>query len=409
MEKLLHYLWKHRIFPAKPLQTTDGRAVEILDVGKYNTNQGADFFNAKVRLGDTVWAGCVEIHLKSSDWFRHGHQLDARYNNTILHVVQEADCEVETLDGKHPAQLQLPIPAQTASSYLELCRTDDYPRCHRIIPSIDSIKVHAWMDALLAERLGERANRVLERVDSTQGDWEQATFITLARNFGFGLNGDAFERWARRIPLKAVGKHRDNIFQIDAIFLGMAGLIEKLRQSDSQKAEKMQQEFEYLHHKFQLSEPMQTSDWHYMRTRPQNFPHHRIMQLARLYQIGTAQAGTLLERNSIDNLQQALAIDGLSPASRNLLIVNTVVPLIYAYGSRLNNQDMMDRAVGLLDQLPAEKNYILRQWAACGLQVQNAADSQALIQLKGNYCDRHDCLRCRFGYEFLKRSNNNNI
>ena len=403
MEKLLHYIWKHRIFPPKTLQTADGRVVEILDVGMHNTNQGPDFFNAKVKLGDTVWAGCVEIHLKSSDWFRHGHQQDARYNNTILHVVQETDCEVETLDGRHPAQLRLPIPEQTAASYLELCQTDDYPRCHKIIPSLEPMKVHAWMDALLAERLTERARRVLERVDSTQGDWEQAAFVTLARSFGFGLNGDAFERWAKRIPLMAVGKHRDNLFQVEAVFLGMAGLIGELSQADADKAQKMQREFEYLHHKFQLAEPMQASDWRYMRTRPQNFPHQRILQLARLYQSGTAEASVLLETRSLAALQQALTTDGNTIASRNLMIVNTVVPLLYAYGLRQQDQDMMNRAVGLLEQLPAENNRILRQWAACGLHVQHAADSQALIQLKVNYCDRHDCLRCRFGYEYLKR------
>ena len=171
MEKLLHYIWKHRIFPPKTLQTADGRAVEILDVGMHNTNQGPDFFNAKVKLGDTVWAGCVEIHLKSSDWFRHGPQQDARDNNTILHVVQETDCEVETLDGRHPAQLRLPIPEQTAASYLELCQTDDYPRCHKIIPSLEPMKVHAWMDALLAERLTERAGRVLARLSCTRWGW----------------------------------------------------------------------------------------------------------------------------------------------------------------------------------------------------------------------------------------------
>ena len=405
MEKLLHYLWKHRILPLKALHTTDGRELEIIDVGMHNSNQGPDFFNAKIKLDGTLWAGSVEIHLKSSDWYRHGHKQDAQYNNTILHVVQHADCEVETEDGCCPAQLQLDIPPQISKHYQELCETDDYPRCHRMIPSLDVMKVHGWMDALLAERLTERAGKVRERVESAQGDWEQATFVTLARNFGFGLNGDAFERWAKKIPLMAVGKHRDSLFQIKTIFLGMAGLIGEIAsEGGGEEERKMQQEFDYLHHKFQLPEPMQAKDWKYMRTRPRNFPHMRILQLARLYQSGTAQMSALIEAKDVKALQKAFTIEGTSRLSRNLIIVNTVVPLLYAYGMHLQDQGLMDRAIGLLEQLPAEDNYILRQWEACGLKVKHAADSQALIQLKSKYCDRHDCLRCRFGYEYLKKN-----
>ena len=405
MEKLLHYLWKHRILPLKALQTTDGREVDVIDVGMHNSNQGPDFFNAKIKLDGTLWAGSVEIHLKSSDWFRHGHEQDARYNNTILHVVQNADCEVKTEDGSQPAQLELSIPPQISKHYQELCDTDDYPRCHRMIPFLDTMKVHGWMDALLAERLTERSGKVMERVESTQGDWEKATFVTLARNFGFGLNGDAFERWAKRIPLMAVGKHRDSLFQIKAIFLGMAGLIGEIGQDDGKEEEKrMQQEFDYLRHKFQLPEPMLAKDWKYMRTRPQNFPHIRVLQLARLYQSGKAQMSALIEAKDVKALQEALTTEGTSRLSRNLIIVNTVVPLLYSYGMHLQDQGLMDRAIRLLEQLPAENNYILRQWEACGLKVKHAADSQALIQLKSKYCDRHDCLRCRFGYEYLKKS-----
>jgi len=389
--------------PLKALQTTDGRDVEIINPGLHNDNQGPDFFNAKIRVDGTLWAGSVEIHLKSSDWFRHGHHLDAHYNNTILHVVQVADSEIETEDGRHPAQLELPIPSQTEQHYKELLETDDYPRCHRLIPSLDPMKVHGWMDSLLAERLTERAGKVLERVKRTKGDWEQATFETLARNFGFGLNGDTFERWAKRVPLMAVGKHRDNLFQVEAIFLGMAGLIEMAQKEGDETAVQMKKEFEYLRHKFQLAEPMETKDWSYLRTRPQNFPHIRLMQLARLYQSSKAQMSALMETGNIKNLQEILSLTGLSPASRNLIIVNTVVPLLYAYGMQHQEQELMDRAINFLQQLPAEKNYILRQWAACGLTVENAADSQAMIQLKREYCDRYDCLRCRFGYEYLKK------
>ena len=400
MEKLLHYVWKHRIFPLKTLKTTDGRDVEVIDVGLHNHDQGPDFFNAKVRIGDTIWVGNVEIHLRSSDWYRHGHHQDAVYDNTILHVAEVIDGAVETSSGIVLPQIQLEIPSQMTAHYEELNKTDDYPRCHRIIPSIEPMKVNGWLDSLLVERLATRSNNVLERMKKTDGDWEKATFETLCRNFGFGLNGDAFERWARLIPLSAAGKHRDNLFQIEALFLGTAGLSDMLEQDE---ARRMKEEYVFLKHKFDLPESMKYSDWKYMRTRPQNFPHVRIRQIARLFQSGKTQMRALLEASDIRSLRDCLSVDGLSSSSINLILINTVVPLLYAYGMNHQDQPLMDRAMKLLNELPAENNYIVRQWKTCGLQVDSAADSQSLIQLKREYCDRKDCLRCRFGYEYLKK------
>ena len=404
MEKLLHYVWKHKILPLKSLLTTDGREVEIIDPGMHNTNQGPDFFNAKLKIDGTLWAGNVELHLKSSDWFKHGHDIDSAYNNTILHVAQAIDCEVTTEDGNHPPQLQLDVPAHLYHNYQVLCQTDDYPRCHKIIPSVPSMKAHMWMDALLTERMKERAQKVQDRVNRLNGDWEQATFVTLCRNFGFGLNGDTFERWAMMIPLKSVGKHRDNMLQVEAIFLGMAGLIDDAAQvKGTDMAEKWRREFTFLSQKFQLLAPMKASEWKFLRTRPKNFPHIRILQIAELYHSGKAQMSALIEAKDIKEIHTLLSVGGTSAKSRNLLIINTIVPLLYAYGIHRADENLIRKAIALLEELPAEDNYILRQWKACGLNVDTAADSQALIQLKREYCDRKDCLRCRFAYEFLKQ------
>lgn len=403
MERLLHYVWKHKMLPLKTLMTENGQEVEVIDPGLHNHDQGPDFFNAKIRLGGTLWAGNVEVHLRSSDWYRHGHDNDPAYNSVILHVVGEIDEEVRNAEGKTLPQVQLDIPQKIRQSYEELCRTEDYPRCHRIIPSVPQLRVHQWMDALLVERLKERSELVAERAERTGGDWERATFVTLSRSFGFGLNGDAFERWAMRIPLQAAGKHRDNLFQIEALFLGMAGLIEEVKMvKDEEEVERLQQEFAFLKHKFSLGESMQRSDWRLLRTRPQNFPFIRILQIAELYHNGKAQMSKLLEAKDIKELQQSLTVKGTTASSRRLLIINTVVPLLFAYGRHIGNEDICMRAVRLLEELPAENNFILRQWQACGLKVGTAADSQALIQLKRQYCDRIDCLRCRFGYEYLK-------
>ena len=403
MERLLHYVWKHKILPLKPLTTVDGQEVEVIDPGLHNHDQGPDFFNAKVRLGGTLWAGNVEVHLRSSDWYRHAHESDPAYNSVILHVVGEIDGEVRTQEGKTLPQVRLDIPESIRQRYEELCKTEDYPRCHRIISSIPSMKVHQWMDALLVERLKERSELVAARAERTGGDWERATFVTLSRSFGFGLNGDAFERWAMRIPLSAAGKHRDNLFQVEALFLGMAGLIEEVEDLRSpREVSLLQQEFDFLKHKFSLGDAMERADWRFLRTRPKNFPYVRILQIAELYHSGRAQMSRLLEAKSVDGLQECLRIKGMTAASRRLLIINTVVPMLFAYGRHTSNEDICLRAIRLLEELPAEENYILRQWQACGLKVGTAADSQALIQLKRQYCDRTDCLRCRFGYEYLK-------
>lgn len=403
MERLLHYVWKHKILPLKPLTTTEGQAVEVIDPGLHNHDQGPDFFNAKIRLGETLWAGNVEVHLRSSDWYRHCHESDPAYNSVILHVVGEADAEVRTQEGKLLPQVRLDVPEGIRQRYDELCRTEDYPRCHRIISSISSIKVHQWMDALLVERLRERSEKVAERAERTGGDWERATFVTLSRSFGFGLNGDAFERWAMRIPLSAAGKHRDDLFQVEALFLGMAGLTDDVEvQRSSQEVRMLKQEFDFLRHKFSLGETMERADWRFLRTRPGNFPSVRILQIAELYHSGRAQMSKMLEAKSVEELEKCLKVKGMTAASRRLLIINTVVPLLFAYGRHISDEDICQRSIRLLEELPAENNYILRQWQACGLKVKTAADSQALIQLKRQYCDRTDCLRCRFGYEYLK-------
>ena len=402
MENLLHYVWKHKILPLKPLVTDEGQELEVIDPGLHNHDQGPDFFNAKVRLGGVLWAGNVEVHLRSSDWYRHSHESDAAYNSVILHVVGEIDGKVRTQEGKTVPQVRLDIPESIRKSYEELCKTEDYPRCHRIVPSIPVMKVHQWMDALLVERLVERSELLAARVERTGGDWERATFVTLSRSFGFGLNGDAFERWAMRIPLSAAGKHRDSLFQIQTLFLGMAGLIDDVEADIVGQDLPLKQEFEFLRHKFGLGEPMQRSDWRFLRTRPKNFPSRRILQIAELYHSGQAQMSKLLEAKTIEELHRCLKVTGMTAASRRLLIINTVVPLLFAYGRHISNEDICQRACRLLEELPAEENYILRQWRDCGLQVGTAADSQALIQLKRQYCDRGDCLRCRFGYEYLK-------
>lgn len=377
--------------------------MDVIDPGQHNFHQGPDFFNAKVRIGETLWVGNVEIHQRASDWMLHGHETDTHYNNVVLHVVEQADCEVQTAEGKTLPTLVLPIPSQVVDHYHELCQTDDFPRCHRMLPQLPKMKVNAWLDALLAERLAERAGRVEERVAQLGGDWERATFITLSRNFGFGLNGDAFERWAMLVPMSAAGKHRSNLPQLEALFLGVGGLLDAITtQRTDEEKDVLQREWRFLVAKFGIQHVLTRDDWKFLRTRPQSMPHVRLLQLAHLYHEQTVRMSTLLETKNVDKLRTLLRQPGLSKKSADLLIVNTVVPLLYAYGQGRQMPELQERAIDLLQAIPAEDNYIMRQWKACSITVDTAADSQALIQLKRNYCDRRDCLRCRFAYEYLK-------
>jgi len=431
MEKLLHYVWKHKIWPLSELLTTDGRNIEIVDPGLYNRrNAGPDFFNAKVKIGSTLWVGNVEIHDRASDWYQHGHDHDTAYDNVVLHVVGIADTDVMNSRHEYLPQMVLEVPTAVKENYEELLRTDYYPPCYKIIPDLTPLTVHAWMAALQTERLEQKTEAIKQRAEQADGSWEDAYFMTLARNYGFGINGDAFEQWARHISLSAVGKHRDDLFQVEAIFMGQAGLLDlqaipERYQTTALNEEyftRLRNEYQFLAHKFSMK-PMDFVAWRFLRLRPQNFPHIRISQLANLYYERKAGLSQLLECESVEAIQQLLSTHvtpywethyvfgsestrstkQLSSASLNLLTINTAIPMLFAVGRHRRKEEYCDRAFDLLEQLKAESNHIVKMWKECGLEARSAGDSQALIQLKREYCDKRDCLRCRIGYEYLSK------
>lgn len=429
MEQLLHYCWKHRLFPLDGLRTTEGEEVEVIDPGLHNHNAGPDFFNAKVKIGGQLWVGNVEIHDRASDWFLHGHEKDVHFNNVILHVVGLADTQAETADGCRPPQMELQVPEQVRHNYDELIKTDSYPPCYRIIPSLSRLTKHSWMSALETERLERKTEDIKRRADRCQGSWEAAYFVTMARNYGFGINAEAMEQWALSIPLNDVGHHRDDIFQIEAFFMGQAGLLDPLSIPERHRQAaitdeyffRLNNEYRFLAHKFSL-QPVDFHSWRFLRLRPQNFPHIRISQLANLYFHRRASLSQLIECKDMKSVKELLSTSvtsywqthyafgceskpnekHLSDASLNLLLINTVVPILFAFGRHKLDDTLCDRAFDFLEQLKAEDNHITRTWKDIGLDVENAGDSQALIQLKNEYCDRRDCLRCRFGYEYLR-------
>ena len=421
MELLLHYVWQQKLWPSTPLATTDGQPVDIIDPGLHNRNAGPDFFNAKIKIGDTLWAGNVEIHEKAADWFAHRHHLDPAYNNTILHVVGSDGAKAATADGRTLPQLVLPVPAHISQNYKQLLEEEKYPPCYKVIPSVAPINVHRYLSALAVERLEEKTLRIGEYLQRTGGDWERAAFIALARGFGFGTNADAFEQWALGIEPQAIGKHRDNLLQVEAFFIGQAGLLDGAQGCEDEYFRLLKREYDFLKSKFSLT-PMDATRWRLMRLRPQNFPIVRLSQLAALYHKGATSLSRIVETPDADGLRslfRTAATDywqdhyhfghasphsskTLQAASLDLLLINVAAPLLFAYGRYLADEALCERAFALLESIKPEKNFITRSWAAAGIAPQHAADSQALFRLKMHYCDRKDCLRCAFGAEYLR-------
>ena len=429
MEQLLHYIWKHRILPLHELRTTDGRAVEIIDPGLHNTHSGPDFFNAKLRIDGTMWVGNVEIHERSADWFMHSHDQDPAYNNVVLHVASVIDADVVTADGSRPPQMELHVPPYVMQNYRRLLAADHYPPCRETVMQLPRLTIHSWMSALGAERLSDKCAAIEQRVRAAGGSWEQAFFATIARSFGFGVNSEAFEQWAAQLPFMQVAHHRDDPFQVEALFIGSAGLLDTSQMNERQRAAatadpyfvRLRNEWEYLAHKFSLT-AMQRQTWRFLRLRPQNFPYIRLSQLAQLYCSRHADLSRIVTCASLSDMREALQTEvssywrthytfgnesrsnakHLSSASIDLLIINAIVPMLYAYGRHRKDELLMARANDLLQSLPPEDNTHIRLWQECGITADNAADTQSLIQLHARYCERKDCLRCRFGYWELR-------
>jgi hypothetical protein len=427
MEILLSYVWRHKILPLQSLRTTQGETIEVVHPGTLNTNAGPDFFNAKIKRNGILWVGNVEIHDAASDWYLHGHDKDKAYDNVILHVVEKSNRGVCNSLGNEIPQLELPVPEYIRNNYEQLLRKDAYPPCHQHIRNIPGPILSQWMGTLQYERLSQRAEMILQRAKDLGGDWEKACFITLARNFGFGINGDAFEQWGKLLSTRAMGKIRDDLFRLEALFFGQAGLLdlnqipEYYRDAAQEEGylERLEKEYAYMKHVYGLTE-MSPERWRFLRLRPQNFPHMRIAQLASLYQSEQVNFSKLIEQTDVQELVKLLdttpsdywrkhyvfgstehAPNGiLSPTSRQLVVINTVVPLLYAYGMYRQSEGMCERAMQLWEGLKAENNHIVRAWSQVGLCIKTAADSQAVLQLQ-HYCDRQDCLHCRIGYEYL--------
>lgn len=417
----MQFVWQHRLGVDTNTLTADGRRVRIIDQGRLNTDAGPDFFNASVQIGDETWAGNVEIHVRASDWYRHHHDTDPAYDSVILHVVQHDDAPVYRKNGTVIPQMVMhcsPDAAKRCNMLLNHAPTT-LP-CVNTIKSLPHIYHTDWLTALAMERLYKKSTRILDIVAQTGGHWEGAAYVTLARGLGFGLNSEPFETLAKNLPLKFLNRHHDELQTVEALLFGQAKLIPDPSDGENPYATKLRMEFDFMARKFGLS-PVPLS-WKMARTRPQNFPHRRLALLAQMIHQGFYLVGKLDDARTIDDMRGLFNVEltgfwtnnytfagkgggctprALSRASIDTLIINVAIPLLHARATSRGDLDGMSRCAELLEQLGSEENSIVRLFAEAGVESTDAFTSQALIELRREYCEKKKCIYCRFGHRML--------
>ncbi|RBQ02987.1 DUF2851 family protein [Pedobacter miscanthi] len=423
-EDFLHYIWQFRSFDYNDLQTTSGEALKIINPGLLNKNAGPDFFHAKIEIGDTIWAGNVEIHIKSSDWLKHYHQKDSSYENVILHVVYEHDAEIKRMDNTVLPVLELKkrISADLIKKYENLFLTlTDFP-CVAQIGRVDQLVIDSFLSRTLIERFEQKTHAVTECLNELKGNWDETFYRFLARNFGFKINALPFELLAKAVPQHIYAKHKNNPHQIEALVFGVAGFLTD--QFVEEYPKKLKAEFQFLKKKYNIK-PVEISVWKFMRMRPQNFPTIRLAQFAALIIKANHLFSKIMEINEVDRLRslfenlpvndywkthyhfkkEASSVNTqIGKTSVDNILLNTVTLFLFSYGKHTDTRFYINRAVKLLETLPAEKNAIIDKYVAAGVDVRHAFTSQGILQLKKQYCDTKKCLSCGIGIKILKQA-----
>ena len=417
-EDFLYYIWKYRLF-TKPLYTTENEEVEVISPGFHNLNAGPDFSDARLRIGTTQWAGNVEIHLNTSDWFRHGHQHDRAYENVVLHVVYNHD--MANQDNHIPV-----LEIKDAFNHVLFHRYKDFLSAKRWVPCVNQVssvpehETNLWLERMLIERIERKSEMIGLFLELGHNNWEEALYYTLARSFGFSVNALPFEMMARSLPYSLLVRHRDNPMQVEALIMGQAGML-----STEWRDEWPQQlitEYHFLKKKYQLV-PIDQHLWRFLRMRPMNFPTLRLAQFASFMAQTQSLLSRLIECSTIDDLSAVFSSVTTSPYwethymfdkptdkstkrlgsnAVNLLLINAVLPFLFVYGRAIDNDTLCNRVLGFFSQIPGEVNTITKNWKAAGMDVRSAFNTQALIGLKNDYCDQKRCLECRIGIYLIK-------
>ncbi|MFP4022890.1 MAG: DUF2851 family protein [Thiohalospira sp.] len=418
-EEFLHYLWKYKLFNTNNLQTQANEKVEVINPGLQNNDSGPDFFNAKIKIGDTIWAGNVEIHQKSSDWYHHQHHKDKAYDSVILQVVDKHDKDVFLTNNAVVPTLEVEYDAVLYKNYEKLINSESWIACEKDIDTVDNFLIKKWMEALTIERLEEKALRIKQQLKKSKNNWEETFYCQLARNFGFKLNAEPFELMARSLPLKVLAKHKNNLIQIEALLFGQAGFLNEEACDDYFL--KLKNEYHFLKGKFNLK-PIENHLWKFLRSRPGNFPTIRLAQFAMLIYQSKSLFSKMMEEADMQKIRKMLqakpseywdnhyhfnkkSINKPKPLGQSaiqILLINTVVPFLFVYGKHTGNADLPERALNLLSTVKPENNSIISKWKKLGIKPENAFETQALIQLKNKYCTFKECLNCQIGNHIIK-------
>lgn len=423
-EDFLHFVWKFKKLDFLHGETEAGESLQILQTGTHNqTQSGPDFFNAKIKIGEQLWAGNVEIHIKSSDWYTHHHETDPAYDNVILHLVWEHDVAVFRKNNSVIPTLVLKnvVHKNALENYRQLLGVNNYKwiNCERDFPDFSDFTINNWLERLYIERLQDQTKVIGNILKETINNWEATLFRILAKNFGLNVNGEAFQSIASSFPYAVIGKIKNTI-QMEALLFGQAGML--YRKHDHPYFDELRKEYDYLRHKFNLNRkgvlPIS-----YFRLRPQNFPTLRLSQLARLLVTHANLFSKLIKSEDLNQIRTVFSVETsefwkthytfdkeskkrvkkLSKNFIDLLIINTIIPLKFSYFSQNGNLDY-ENLFALMRQLPKEKNSIVQGFNRIRPDTaQNALSSQALIQLKKKYCDKNRCLHCNLGLKLLQK------
>jgi hypothetical protein len=422
-EEFLHYLWKYSLYDSNRLFDTDGNKIVVIHPGEYNRDSGPDFFNARVLIAGTLWAGNVEIHSKSSHFDNHGHHINPAFNNVILHVVAENDKRVFNTNGEELLTTEIAYDTSLYEKYLNLVNNPYIIACQDDIRKLDIIFFRHWLNALVIERLQSKSEFIMKIFSETGNDWEETFYRLLTRYFGFRVNTEPFEMLATALPYRIIRKHTDNMFQIEALLFGTAGMLDEglFREALSDVYYlNLIKEYRILSAKYSL-QPIHGWLWKFSRLRPANFPTVRISQLSALLSVSGGFFSKVLEATDAVQLNDFFAqtasdywddhyvfgkrsrniSKSTGAQATNIFLINAVIPLIFVYGHHRDRQDVSDRAIGFLENIHSEENIIIAEWQKAGIKAESAFYSQALLQLRNGYCKKRRCLDCRIGSKLI--------
>lgn len=418
-EDFLIYLWKYKLIDAHQ-SLTSGESIELIDPGTHNKNSGPDFFNARIKIGPTLWAGNVEMHIAASGWEKHGHQNDLAYDNVILHVVFLNDRDVFRKNGEPIPTLELKakVDLDLLSVYQQLMLNKNWIPCAHLITYASRFVIHSWLDRMIVCRLDRKGEEIAHKLSMENNDWKECFYQSLAKNFGFMVNSIPFELLAKSISLSILAKHKDNLLQLEALLFGQAGLLEGRYRNKYFLT--LKKEYAFLAKKYHLI-ALDSHLWQFMRMRPSNFPTLRISQFAALIYQSSFLFSKILELNKLDEFEELFGVQAsafwdshytfktsskykvkkIGKHGIHLLLINTIVPYLYTYGKIKKNSNYCEKALKLLEQVKGESNVVTRNWQKLGLPTGTAYQTQALLELKTSFCRRKLCLECGIGNSIL--------